>query len=139
MVRKCSSHWPSRLSRGSSPSFPWFWWSCRRCCCRCGPRNKRVVFTFGKDLIMRAIKRFVVMVSLFSSTFVFAAASEYAVIKKLPIGGQGSWDYLTVDPQTHQLYVPRSTHTLVLDEAGKTIADMPGQKGAHGVAVVPQV
>jgi DNA-binding beta-propeller fold protein YncE len=67
------------------------------------------------------------------------AQSEWAVTKTLPIGGEGGWDYLTVDPQTHQLYVPRSTHTMVIDsESGKTIADIPGQKRAHGVAVVHQ-
>src|SRR5260370_1229310 len=67
------------------------------------------------------------------------AATDWAVVKTFQIGGPGSWDYLTVDPQTHRLYVPRSTHTMVIDsETGKTIADMPGQKIAHGVAVVPE-
>ena len=67
------------------------------------------------------------------------AATDWEVVKTFQIGGPGSWDYLTVDPQTHRLYVPRSTHTMVIDsETGKTIADMPGQKIAHGVAVVPE-
>jgi DNA-binding beta-propeller fold protein YncE len=66
------------------------------------------------------------------------AATDWQVVKTFQIGGQGSWDYLTVDPQTHRLYVPRSTHTMVIDSAtGKTLADIPGQKIAHGVAVVP--
>ena len=67
------------------------------------------------------------------------AQTNWAVEKTFPIGGPGSWDYLTVDPQTHRLYVPRSTHTMVIDaETGKTIADIPGQKIAHGVAIVPE-
>jgi hypothetical protein len=67
------------------------------------------------------------------------AASDWQVVKTFQVGGQGSWDYLTVDPRTHRLYVPRSTHTMVIDSAtGKTIADIPGQKIAHGVAVVPE-
>src|SRR5262249_14769040 len=54
--------------------------------------------------------------------------------------GSGGWDYFTVDSPTHRLFVPRSTHTMVIDsESGKTIADMPGQKIAHGVAIVPSV
>jgi hypothetical protein len=66
------------------------------------------------------------------------AATDWEVVKTFPIGGPGSWDYLTVDPQTHRLYVPRSTHTMVIaPETGKTIADIPGQKIAHGVAIVP--
>lgn len=66
------------------------------------------------------------------------AQTGWQVTKTLSVGGSGGWDYLTVDPQTHRLYVPRSTHTMVIDgETGKTIADIPGQKIAHGVAVVP--
>ncbi|MCU1236018.1 MAG: hypothetical protein JWP63_3985, partial [Candidatus Solibacter sp.] len=37
-----------------------------------------------------------------------AAQTEWEVVKTFQIGGQGSWDYLTVDPQAHLLYVPRT-------------------------------
>jgi DNA-binding beta-propeller fold protein YncE len=68
------------------------------------------------------------------------AQTNWSVVKTLPIGGQGSWDYLTVDPATHRLFVPRSTHTMVIDaNSGKTLGDIPGQKIAHGVAIVPEV
>jgi len=66
------------------------------------------------------------------------AQTDWEVVKTFPIGGAGNWDYVTLDPQSHRLYVPRGTHTVVIDsESGKTIADMPGQKIAHGVAIVP--
>jgi len=67
-----------------------------------------------------------------------AAQAGWAVEKTLQIGGEGGWDYVTLDPKTHYLYVPRSTHTMIIDaESGKTVADMPGQKRNHGVALVP--
>jgi hypothetical protein len=67
------------------------------------------------------------------------AQTDWEVVKTFQIGRPGSWDYLTVDPQTHRLYVPRSTHTMVIDsESGKTLGDIPGQKIAHGVALVPE-
>jgi hypothetical protein len=67
------------------------------------------------------------------------AQTDWEVVKTFQIGGAGAWDYLTVDPQTHRLYVPRNTHTMVIDsESGQTIADIPGQKIAHGVAIVPE-
>src|SRR6516162_9905641 len=67
------------------------------------------------------------------------AQSDWQVNKTFSVGGQGGWDYLTVDPQTHRLYVPRSTHTMVVDSgSGKVIADIPTQKIAHGVAIVPE-
>lgn len=76
---------------------------------------------------------------LFTSLLPVQAQTDWQVKRTLSAGGQGGWDYLTVDPQTHRLYVPRSTHTMVIDsESGKTIADIPGQKIAHGVAVVPK-
>jgi DNA-binding beta-propeller fold protein YncE len=59
-------------------------------------------------------------------------------LKTFQIGGPGGWDYLTVDPEAHRLFVPRTTHTMVIDgQSGKTIADIPGQKNAHGVALAP--
>lgn len=67
------------------------------------------------------------------------AQGTWAVEKTFHIGGEGGWDYVTVDATNHRLYVPRSTHTLVLDaDSGKTIADIPGQKHNHGVALAPE-
>ena len=66
------------------------------------------------------------------------SAGAYHIAKIFPIGGDGSWDYLTVDSQKKLLYVPRTTHTMVINaENGKTVADIPGQKRNHGVALVP--
>jgi hypothetical protein len=67
-----------------------------------------------------------------------ADAQPYRVAKVLKIGGEGAWDYLTVDPLRKLLYVPRSTHTMVIDAgSGQMVADIPGQKRNHGVALVP--
>jgi DNA-binding beta-propeller fold protein YncE len=67
------------------------------------------------------------------------ATRSYRVSQTFHIGGEGGWDYLTVDAEHKLLYVPRSTHTTVLDaNSGKTIADIPGQKRNHGVAIVPR-
>jgi DNA-binding beta-propeller fold protein YncE len=77
---------------------------------------------------------------LFAGVLPLLAQTDWAVARKIQIGGTGGWDYLTVDPQTHRLYVPRSTHTMVIDpDSGKVIADIQGQKNAHGVALVPSV
>jgi hypothetical protein len=77
---------------------------------------------------------------LFLSALPCHAQADWKVLKSFQIGGQGSWDYFTVDSSTHRLFVPRSTHTMVIDaESGKTLGDIPGQKGAHGVAIVPSL
>src|ERR1700687_1753258 len=69
-----------------------------------------------------------------------AAQGNWAVEKTFHIGGEGGMDYVTLDAKNHRLYIPRSTHTMVIDaDSGKTIADIPGQKHNHGVALVPEV
>jgi DNA-binding beta-propeller fold protein YncE len=69
-----------------------------------------------------------------------AAQGTWTVEKTFRIGGDGGWDYVTLDAKNHRLYVPRSTHTMVIDaDSGKTVADIPGQKHNHGVALVPDV
>src|SRR6266576_2534585 len=71
-----------------------------------------------------------------------AQSSEgpYKVTQTFKIGGVGGWDYLTVDPHAQRLYVPRSTHTMILEaETGKPIFDIPGQQRNHGVAVIPEL
>jgi hypothetical protein len=68
------------------------------------------------------------------------ADGPYKVAKVIHIGGAGGWDYVTVDPERQHLYLPRTTHTMVLEAAtGKAVADISGQKGNHGVALAPNV
>jgi DNA-binding beta-propeller fold protein YncE len=84
------------------------------------------------------MKKNIAVAALFLALSTAWAQTDWTVMKTWPIGGAGSWDYLTVDPQTHLLYVPRTTHTLVIDPSnGKVLADLPGQKNAHGVAIAP--
>jgi DNA-binding beta-propeller fold protein YncE len=87
---------------------------------------------------MRMTRLIVMAIPLLAGFRPALAQTDWEVTKSFEIGGQGAWDYLTVDPQMHRLYVPRTTHTMVIDaESGKTIADIPGQKNAHGVALAP--
>ncbi|MDQ6760971.1 MAG: YncE family protein [Acidobacteriota bacterium] len=89
---------------------------------------------------MRLSKVVLVTLGIVAALVLTAAPAqpEWRVVSTFQIGGEGGWDYLTVDPQTHRLYVPRTTHTMVIDAAsGKIIADIPGQTNAHGVALAP--
>jgi DNA-binding beta-propeller fold protein YncE len=68
------------------------------------------------------------------------AQSQWAVEKTFHVGGEGGFDYITIDAKSHRLYVPRSTHTMVIDaDSGATVGDIAGQKHNHGVAVVPEL
>lgn len=69
-----------------------------------------------------------------------AQQPTWQVTKTLHIGGEGGWDYVTVDARTNRLFVTRSSHTQVIDTAtGKVLGDIPGQARSHGTAIVPAV
>jgi hypothetical protein len=54
------------------------------------------------------------------------AQAQWDVTKTLHIGGEGGWDYVTVDAPTHRLFITRGTHTMVVDAVtGKTLGDVP--------------
>jgi DNA-binding beta-propeller fold protein YncE len=85
------------------------------------------------------------MKTLFCCGFVlgaiaFAADPGYHVIQKIPLGGEGGWDYLTVDSAARRLYVSHATHVVVVDlDTGKPAGDIPDTPGVHGVALAPEL
>lgn len=59
-------------------------------------------------------------------------------IKKTIIGGEGGWDYLSVDPTNNLLYVSHSTQVEVLDaKTHEKVGTIPNLQGVHGVIAVP--
>jgi len=93
---------------------------------------------------MRLYKWFgLVLCFLFFHNAAFGAqsfqSSGYHLVKKIALGGEGQWDYLTLDSQTHHLYISRSSHVMVVDiDSGKAIGDIPDTDGVHGIALVPE-
>jgi outer membrane protein assembly factor BamB len=68
------------------------------------------------------------------------AQSNWGVVQTFQIGGEGSWDYVTIDAPNHRLFVTRATHTQAIDtDSGKVLGDIPGQVRSHGVAIVPKL
>jgi DNA-binding beta-propeller fold protein YncE len=66
------------------------------------------------------------------------AQTKWEVSKTVHIGGDGGWDYVIIDRETHRVFVTRTTHTMVIDgETGKMLGDIPGQIRSHGTALVP--
>jgi hypothetical protein len=69
-----------------------------------------------------------------------AAQSQWQISNTFHPGGEGGWDYVTVDAPNHRLFVTRATHTQSIDTStGKLLADIPGQIRSHGVALVPRL
>ena len=77
---------------------------------------------------------------LFACLILLGASSSsnggYAVIRKIPIPGQGSWDYLTVDDAARRLYVSHGTQVEVLDlDSGAIVGKIENTLGVHGIAI----
>ncbi len=69
-----------------------------------------------------------------------SAAGSYHLLKEIPVGGEGGWDYLSVDPGAHRLYVSHATHIVVIDtRQDKVVGDIPDTPGVHGFAVAPDL
>ena len=65
-----------------------------------------------------------------------SAGGGYAVVKTLPVGGEGRWDCITVDPATKMIYIGRSTYTQAIDaQTGRVTGELKDTPGVHGVAV----
>jgi DNA-binding beta-propeller fold protein YncE len=71
---------------------------------------------------------------------VSAAGARYAVVKEIPIGGRGGWDYIVADAGAHRLYVSHGTHIVVVDpDRGTVVGDIPDTQGVHGIALAPDL
>jgi YVTN family beta-propeller protein len=65
-----------------------------------------------------------------------AADGPYQLIKDVPIGGEGGWDYLTVDGAAKRLYISHGTKVVVYDMVKDEIAgEIPDTPGVHGAII----
>jgi DNA-binding beta-propeller fold protein YncE len=63
------------------------------------------------------------------------ADSAYHFIKEIPMGGDGGWDYLSVDSAAHRLYVSHATKVVVIDlKTDQIIGEITNVDGVHGLA-----
>ena len=60
----------------------------------------------------------------------------YHVIKRIAVGGEGGWDYITFNAQSHRLFASHSTKVVVINtDSDKVIGEIPKTEGVHGIAV----
>ena len=64
------------------------------------------------------------------------------VVRKVEVGGEGGWDYLTFDSASRRLYIPRSTRVMVFDADSLAVVgevSNANTTGIHGVAIAPEL
>src|SRR5215510_14376496 len=81
-------------------------------------RRKRIKRRKSRQGIQRMKPKFVLMLSAllcFAAAEPVAAAEPYRFIKEIPAGGDGGWDYLSVDSAARRLYVSHAQKVVVID------------------------
>src|SRR4026209_350253 len=85
-------------------------------------------------------KALVIVFVVLAFTALAAADGPYSVVKEIKIGGSGGWDYITVDPAAHRIYVSHATKIVVADtDSGAIVGEIADTPGVHGIAVAPDL
>jgi len=80
------------------------------------------------------------MLCMIEVTFSQSNPSEYKIVKKIRIEGDGGWDYLTMDDSTGRLFVSHGTQVQVVDvKQGKVIGTISDLHGVHGIALAQKL
>jgi DNA-binding beta-propeller fold protein YncE len=67
------------------------------------------------------------------------ARAEYKIVARYLVGGEGSYDYVRVDPVARRLYVAHEKRFEVVDaDTGKKLGEIAPTTRAHGVALSPE-
>ena len=86
------------------------------------------------------MKTLALMLVCFCAAAPALAADGYQITKKIPVPGQGGWDYLTVDEGARRLYVSHGTQVEVIDvDSGVVVGKIENTPGVHGIAIAPEL
>jgi DNA-binding beta-propeller fold protein YncE len=67
-------------------------------------------------------------------------AGGYKLVKKIPVGGEGGWDYAFVDAANRRLYVSHATKAIVIDlDKDAVVGEVTPANGIHGIAIAPEL
>jgi DNA-binding beta-propeller fold protein YncE len=99
------------------------------------------VATKVKDMKMGVVLRIsVILMGTIAALTPLALAADYKVVKTWRLGGDGGWDYLTADSDSHRLFIARATRVMVIDtESGKQVGEIADTPGVHGIAIDSEI
>ena len=86
-------------------------------------------------------RHFLALIILISFAHIATASGSepYHFLKEIPIGGEGGWDYLSIDPAGHRLYVSHASKVVVVDTQKDAVAgEIADTPGVHGFAIAPE-
>jgi YVTN family beta-propeller protein len=82
------------------------------------------------------MKKIVVLLFTLTLAAICRADGPYHFIREIPLPDSGGWDYTTIDPLAHRLYVSHGTEVVVVDLVANQVAGtITNTPGVHGVAL----
>jgi DNA-binding beta-propeller fold protein YncE len=68
------------------------------------------------------------------------ADGPYHFLGEIPVGGEGGWDYLSIDPAARRLYATHATKIVVIDiDKQQVVGEIADTPGVHGFALAPEL
>jgi DNA-binding beta-propeller fold protein YncE len=89
--------------------------------------------------LLRSAATFLALAALSATPLLAATPTtghDFHIENRWTIGGNGGWGYLSLDPATHHLFIPRTDHISVLDTTtGKPLGEIDGMSNLRNVAL----
>ena len=76
------------------------------------------------------------LLGFFSAALLLPGATDYKVLNRYPVPGNGGFDYITFDSVARRLYISHATQVDVVDaDSGKVVGTIDDTPGVHGAAI----
>jgi YVTN family beta-propeller protein len=86
--------------------------------------------------MLKIMQNIAILLICLSAIGIAQNSTGYHLVKKIAVGGEGGWDYLTFNSQSHQLFVSHATKVVVINtDSDKVVGEIPKTEGVHGIAV----
>ncbi len=77
-----------------------------------------------------------ILTGVFSAALLLQGATNYKVVARYPVPGNGGFDYVTLDESARRIYLSHGTQVDVVDaDNGKVVGTIPDTPGVHGAAI----
>jgi hypothetical protein len=68
------------------------------------------------------------------------ATGPYRLLKTIPVGAEGGWDYAATDEVGRRVYVTHATKVVVIDiDKDEVVGEITDTPGVHGFAIAPEL
>jgi YVTN family beta-propeller protein len=86
--------------------------------------------------MLKIIQNIAILFMSLSLIGIAQSSSGYHVVKKIVVGGEGGWDYISFDARSHRLFASHGTKVDVIStDSDKVVGEIPKTEGVHGIAV----